>query len=368
MFGFLLMLIVSSFPQVNAESVTTVNFKPLIEGKNPGEVGSAPSFSYDGQEIVYYSNTSLHEPAIWVMTWDGTDRRMLYANKDIDTSFSRPRFSPDGKNIIFRTLIYNDQNEWEGSSIDVLVKSGYRWNSNCSIHTLTRGASYPSYTPDGTKLVTEGSDIIIMDIDGSNKTNITSFGDVCIKPSISLDGQKIVFLRYSESGNYELWIVDIDGGNVERLLEDSWHPDYPVFMSDGKILFQSARVSLYNNELDEGNIWMMDQDGSNKTLIVTGLNSEQFPSDEPGVMNFNDYTTVSPNNTRIVFEHYPGRFYYVDDPDGVWEDSDGDGIADVCDAQPNVPSDGPIFWIGIIVVLIAVPVIYFVVKKQKKSS
>ena len=239
------------------------------------------------------------------------------------------------------------------------------------------GGLYPSFSPDGEKIIYLCGDgggegeVWIIDIDGSNKTQLTFDQKGGMTPSYSPDGKRIVYERWSKDGESEVWVMNSDGTDIKKILDDSWYPSHPTFMPDGKILFDSARVSPHSNKIGAPSVWMMEQDGSNRTLLVPSVISS-LGSKRP---------TINRNGTRIVFEHGLGgsfTIYMVEDPngDGEWEDSDGDHVADICDGYPDDPDRGYmkgdddggfLSWFGGVVVasiFIAVPVVWWLKRKR----
>ena len=128
---------------------------------------------------------------------------------------------------------------------------------------LTEG-SQPQWSPDGKKLLyVKGSladnkcRIWICDPDGSNQTLISSgsgdFND--IDPRWSNDSSKIIFASnrsiVKDRHNYDIYIMDADGGNLTQLTTNSSHDDKPVFAPDGKtVFFRSNRGLVWD-------IWTM---------------------------------------------------------------------------------------------------------------
>ena len=314
-----------------------------------------PSLSSDGNFVVFYSNAEPETVSIWVAMSNGTDRGMLYRNTSINSYFTRPKFSPDGEKIVFVC-----------KGVAVFERNGPKWDKNATVSFLNVSGSAPSFSPDRTKIIyesTEGEDgmvtygdVWVMNMDGTSRTRLTFEKDGGGSPSYSPDGVKIVYERLSDRGETELWVMNSDGTDQKRILSDSWYPHHPVFMPNGKILFESARVSPHSNKEGAPSIWMMEQDGSNRTLLVPSVISSV------GSMN----PSINKNGTRILFEHGIGEgqdLYIVDDPDGdgEWEDSDGDHVADICDGYPFDPDRGYIkddesFIQGFRFELIAIPV------------
>lgn len=103
----------------------------------------------------------------------------------------------------------------------------------------------PAYSPDGSKIAFvkgngETSDIFVMNYDGSNKTKLTN-GGYNVAPSFSPDGKRIAYVR--DEDGFHIFIMDDNGMNKTRLnLGTDAHQIsgeyYPVWSPDGsKIIF-----------------------------------------------------------------------------------------------------------------------------------
>ena len=84
---------------------------------------------------------------------------------------------------------------------------------------------HPYWSPDGGKIVfysnRDGGDdeIYVMDVDGSNPTQLTStFGDN-FDPAWSPDGSKIAFVSSRDGLDDEIYVMDADGSNQPRLTD-----------------------------------------------------------------------------------------------------------------------------------------------------
>ena len=99
----------------------------------------------------------------------------------------------------------------------------------------------PTWSPDGSKIAFVSSrdnlgEIYVMDADGSNQTLLTSNSNDDWQPTWSPDGTKIAFrtsrhlrdpipsgdtdLGFGRSGSIEIYVMDSDGSNQERLTFD----------------------------------------------------------------------------------------------------------------------------------------------------
>ena len=173
----------------------------------------------------------------------------------------------------------------------------------------------------------------------------------------SWDGQDFVVLRPEEEESLSSWRVHAMtfSGQV-----NPWETGCPLPF--WLFLFSFPAVGFFL----QGVMKMMDQDGANKTLLVP------FYVTAPASTR----PAISPDGTRIIFENGLGdsfHLYVVEDPDGngIWEDTDGDHVADICDGYPDDPNrgyitdddddDSPGFGIKLVAVsvLIAVPVVWW---------
>ena len=124
----------------------------------------------------------------------------------------------------------------------------------------------------------DNNDIYIMNSDGSNKeklTNNASIDEFCFSP----DGTKIAY----RDENSEIYIMNSDGSNKERLTNNEYKDVFPRFSPDGtKIAFTSDR--------DGGgtDMYIMNIDGSNLKRLT---NNDSII----------DLFCFSPDGIKIVF-------------------------------------------------------------------
>jgi Tol biopolymer transport system component len=114
---------------------------------------------------------------------------------------------------------------------------------------------------------------------------------------------KIAFVRYGPPGDHDIWVANADGTdqvNLTNTPEYEWSPNWSP---DGtKIAFSITPSSSYG---PFGQIWTMNADGSDRTMIPTGTASWA--------------PAWSPDGTRIAFaraDGAPRRSFAVMNPDG----------------------------------------------------
>jgi Tol biopolymer transport system component len=79
-------------------------------------------------------------------------------------------------------------------------------------------------------------------------------------PAWSPDGHTIAFSR-DVGGNVDIYTVNVDGRQLQRLTSVSGHDTLPAYTPDGDIIFRSARSGSWG-------IWKMNGDGSDQVNII----------------------------------------------------------------------------------------------------
>lgn len=184
-------------------------------------------YSPDGSMIAFTS-TRDGDLEIYVMDADGSDIRRVTNYVGYDGGAF---FSPDGKKLVFRAQIFlndDERQEYEELLAENMVK------------------------PSKMELFT-------INIDGTERKQITSNGAANFAPYYHPSGEKIIFcsdVDSPEDFNFELYMVDIDGGNLERITYSDEFDGFPMFSYDGsKLVFASNRN---NSRPRETNIFIAD--------------------------------------------------------------------------------------------------------------
>jgi len=241
---------------------------------------SSPDFSPDGNYIVFVRVTPNLTGKIYIMDTDGKNEKMITPENCSDFT---PSFSPDGKKIIFSSGIIKGE-EFHKTGIYTMDIDGK--NRKLLVeNSLLR--SNPTYSNDGSKILYEvetiaSRQIVIANADGSNPEKLIPQTENTNRwGSFSPDDKRVAFTT-TRNGNFAIYSININRTNEIKLTQNirAYMPDYSY---DGtKIAF----VSDSNNENPE--IYIMDSDGSNIQRLTNSKGEDVSPS-------------FSPDNKKIAF-------------------------------------------------------------------
>ncbi len=259
---------------------------------------------------------------IFSMNYDGSEKTQITSNS---TNDYEPQFSPDGTKLYFQALssqdiylAYVDINTGAEQLITSIKADNYfQWNPSYScyndhvVYSQLRGdetnlyrsnldgssiaqltnnfySITPTVSPDGTQIAYSSNGITVMDSDGTNARkvsihNIEGQGPI----RFTSDGESIVFPARSGGNDSEIYRVNIDSTGLVQLTDNDVTDTVPAISPDGtRIIF----IRVPAEGWDLGDIYIMDADGSNQTMLSTGA---QVRVDEG--------LEFSPDGTKIVY-------------------------------------------------------------------
>lgn len=229
-----------------------------------GDNGEA-YFSKDDLRLIYQSNRGGQAcDKIWVMNVDGSEKHRVSPGHGAHTcSF----FFPDNKKIVF------------ASTSHLPGDCPPRTKRPQGVHFI-----WPLFPYD----------IFVAHADGSGMKRLTDNPKYDAEPIVSSDGTKIVFGSQRE-GDFDIYSMNADGSHVRRLTDTVGYDGGPWFSPDGKMIVWRAwypetpedlalwRDCMQNNyiigvPLD---LWVMDADGTNKERLIHNGATNWSPSWHP---------------------------------------------------------------------------------------
>ena len=236
---------------------------------------------------IAFTSTRDGNPEIYVMDADGNNQIRL-TNHPLEDS--APSWSPDGKKIAFASNRNGGRNQ-----IYVMDNDGK------NVKRLTDGISalHPAWSPDGQTIAyddfeDEGGDskIYLIAPDGTNRRRLAEdIPSHDIEAAWSPDSQRIAFVSSRGIWGNEIYLMDANGTNQQRLTRDGWNDRDPAWSPDGRKIAFSVLGGASSF------IVVMNADGSHR---------KRLPEDAlDGVPVLDSYPAWSPDGTKIAY--YSGK-------------------------------------------------------------
>ena len=270
---------------------------------------------------------------------DGSSRHVVFDDEHLWVA--QIAWSPDGTKIAYQNPIVDERGIFVANadgSDPVRLSEGWNdgwpsWSPDGSLIVFTRTAVQPGDercipgTPHEFRCPT---DIYVMDADGSNVERLTADPAGEFMPVWSPDGGRIAFAREGDplAGTYEaIYTMRPDGTNVRQVSSASGGSDvWPSWSPDGSAI---AFAAIRN---EDWGIWTVDADGSNERLILGGTGA-----------GYVDNPAWSPDGSLIAFvgnltvdDYSAEDALYVMRPDGT-------DVRPIADA-PSIGVAGDIAW------------------------
>lgn len=184
-----------------------------------------------------------------------------------------PRFSPDGKKIVFQATTKISDFIY---MVDLDDTSSFRYPKFIS------GGVDPFFSPDGKYLLfraerDEDNAIFMLDLQ-TDSTEIISDGSLSTHAEFSKDGNKVVYSS-SLNGNFDLVVLDLNDNsdNAQKTIASTKDAElYGTFSYDGKLLAYASFDINY-----KGTVHVVGSDGKGDVSVSKGLGSSYNPEFSP---------------------------------------------------------------------------------------
>jgi TolB protein len=226
-----------------------------------------PALSPDQSRLIYASEIGDD----WILVEgdvNGSEEAFQLTPSGINVQ--APDFSPDGQSL----LASSDQD----GDYDIYLLDSRSGEIMAQLTDMPGDEYSPHWLRDGSGFVfswmnNDVEGIYLQDMAGAQTELVrsTAFEGFAWP---SPDGRQVAFYS-GRDGDYEIYVMDSDGGNPRRLTTSSGRDASPTWSPDGAwIAFESARNGDYD-------IYVMRADGSELRQLTSGDDNEWFPAFSP---------------------------------------------------------------------------------------
>lgn len=231
--------------------------------------------SNDASKLVFTSNASTSaKNEIFLLNSSSSNVLQLTSYNDTYGTHD-PRFFNTTKIWFDRSPVAGVQEWWEmnldgtakvqKSNWQSINKQSQRFDFNNTFTKIVYEKGNPSWAPS--------HDIFISNIDLTGEQQLTSNSTYSGQPEFSQDGSKIVFIESLTDNISNVWIMNIDGSSKTNLTNHSvsnTHVYSAIFSNDGsKIIY-----SVFNGT--QSDIFSMDIDGNNKLNLTNTTDYDEI--------------------------------------------------------------------------------------------
>ena len=245
-------------------------------------------------KIVFSAETNRNQREIYMCDYDGGNIRRLTANATLSIE---PSWHPDGKSIIYNQYLLSSTPLVQYD----LVRNRSRALSN------HRGINSGRISPDGRKLaliLTDRNqlDLYVRDLNGGNLKRLTNDRATEASPTWSPDSQSICYVS-DRSGRPKLYIIPASGGTPRMipgvLGSESVSPDWS---QDNKIAYSAKLGGYVVKVVDLSQMMGYPPPKNRENSIIADSSCPVAPGESP---------SWAPDNRHVVVSSR-GSIYIVD--------------------------------------------------------
>lgn len=203
------------------------------------------------------------------MDYDGTNQRQLTNYKSLS---SMPAISLDGKLVAYTT--------YARGTPRVMIQSVETGKQQVFVNPTASMNATPEFTPDGQHILfsstfnSKDAQIYIANLNGGNLQRISQVRAIEVSPKVNpKTGREVLFIS-GRSGHQQLWRMNIEGGDAEMLTTGEGDVSNPSWSPDGtKIAFAWTR----GYEIGGFNIFVMDVASRVPVQLTHGMGRNENP-------------------------------------------------------------------------------------------
>jgi Tol biopolymer transport system component len=214
-----------------------------------------PSWSPDGKDL-YFTSSRLYTLSIWKISVVRHKRGVRQITAREGWNDFNPHVSPDGMKIVFCSRKGKKSSKFGLSK--TMPPTLWVANTDGTRMTQIGSGENPRWSPDGKKILfhalsDKNYDIWTINPDGTELTQLTTDSADDVDACWSPDGRKIVFSSDREGTveanvktNFDIWLLDLEGTGITQLTYDPGNDGAPCWSKSGLIYFHSDRDDNYD--------------------------------------------------------------------------------------------------------------------------
>jgi Tol biopolymer transport system component len=205
---------------------------------------------------------------------------------EIPAAVGHPTWGEPGKTLYFSRVVNGITNLWEYSLADGSLKQ------------ITFGPG-PDRSPladpagKGVYFVNGRASGVLTAYHVGSKQAVDIISELATQPVLSHSGQQLAYLTAPEPGRQDLWIADIDGGNVRKIESSNHSLDTLAWSADdSQFVFSEA-------EGNSGRVFAVNSDGTHLRQLPAPPGRAGFATPIPGTqaLMFTSYRDPDPRNS-----------------------------------------------------------------------
>lgn len=233
-----------------------------------------PRWSPDGKKIAFSANPAGNYD-LFVMDENGENITRLTASPEDEMDLA---WAPDGQSIVFSKRVKKTL----GKQLSIWILDLSSKQERRAIPDFSGANILPDLSPSAPLLAFTGKkilgwDVFVCDLDSQEYNDLTKGGKAC-RPRFSPDGQKIVYVSHKADGKGDIWTMNPDGSNQQRITErDEAYDYFPSWSPDGKqVVFCSNLKSAYAGKGDWA-LYLVSVEDKSVSLLFDSLGRDVFP-------------------------------------------------------------------------------------------
>lgn len=235
--------VVEAEPSVTAEEPAPTATRESAQSTTVTLIPTATPTGGGVGQLAFASNLT-GRPQIYLINMDGTGLVQL---TDLPEGACQPAWSPDGLRMVFTSPCLRNVDSYPGSSLWLMdVDLAGNASNPVQLPSVPGGDYDPVWDPSGdriafTSLRETRPQIFVMNIDGSEVTNLS--GDLAYdrQPAWSPNGSELLFTT-SRGGVTEIWIMPDAGSDEQRFSRSGGAEDTNAdWSSNGMIIFERSQ-------------------------------------------------------------------------------------------------------------------------------